>query len=158
MAVAGVINQTLSSQKDLDAHQTAPDELKAFFKKYTSSDPIQRDDVLDVTNLVLPGLQSIPSEQRDKAFASFDGPSTDAYCVAGSAKSRVRKEAFELDHVSLDIDMRASGGAYALNEIPGTTTVAISLFPRSLTLTRFDIPPSVIASNYSGGALGPATA
>jgi hypothetical protein len=126
MAVVEASNQTLSSQKDLDAHKTAPEELKAFFKKYTSSTLDRRDDILDVTTLFLPGLESISSQQRDEAFASLDGPSSDAYCVASSAKSRVRKEAFELDLVSLEVDTSASGGAYALNKIPGIIKVAIS--------------------------------
>lgn len=63
--------QPLSQQKNLNAHQTAPPELKAFFKRYSSPFPEEPDEIIDFGSeeASLPGFESISTEQVDKAFA-----------------------------------------------------------------------------------------
>lgn len=58
----------LSKQLNLNAHQTAPQELKSLFKRHSTTFEGEEDELVDLGNIHLPGLESIPPDRAKKAF------------------------------------------------------------------------------------------
>src|SRR5689334_15556299 len=60
--------EPLSQQLNLDAHQVAPPELKAFFKRHSTSFEGEEGELVDMGNFNIPGMESISKKQTEKAF------------------------------------------------------------------------------------------
>lgn len=101
--------QPLSQQKNLDAHQTAPPELKAFFKRHSNPFPEESDELIDFEHeeAPMPGFERISKEQVDKAFTSLR--SNEDYMSTGWV------EALQY----MDQKKESAREAYSFKKIPG---------------------------------------
>lgn len=70
--------QPLSAQLSLDAHQTAPQGIKTFFKLHTSQSTVSDQALLELSDPGVVRIADISVPQKTKAFAAVGIVSNDA--------------------------------------------------------------------------------
>ena len=107
--------EPLSQQLNLDAHQVAPPELKAFFKRHSAPFAGEANELVDMGNFTLPGMESISKERTEKAFNVLrQEPNSDLF--TGSFLSTGWRDTTSHKSRYIPVSRRQ---AYTFKQIPG---------------------------------------
>ena len=115
--------QTLSSQLDLDAHETAPKLLRDFFKLLKGKDGEQSSEIIDFDDIELPGLNSVPEARITEAFNVFPKPQNGSKCKEWEGSPGFLEPS---DITSETEPRKAKTSAFSFKQISGRTSSSFS--------------------------------